>query len=43
MELVGRGGAVLRFLPPFVIGEADIDTVVGIVGDACAAASRSRG
>jgi diaminobutyrate-2-oxoglutarate transaminase len=43
VELGGRGGAVLRFLPPLVTGEADIDTVVGIVGDACATASRSRG
>jgi diaminobutyrate-2-oxoglutarate transaminase len=39
LELGGRHGAVVRFLPPLVITAAEIDRVAGIFGRALAAAS----
>ena len=38
IEVGGREGSVLRFLPPLVISEADIDAVADIVAAACQAA-----
>jgi diaminobutyrate-2-oxoglutarate transaminase len=37
LETGGRHGAVLRLLPPLIITDAEVDRVVEIVGDACAA------
>jgi diaminobutyrate-2-oxoglutarate transaminase len=39
LELGGRHGAVVRFLPPLVITAAEIDRVAEIFGRALAAAS----
>lgn len=38
IEVGGREGSVLRFLPPLVISEADIDAVADIVAAACRSA-----
>lgn len=39
IELGGRNGAVVRFLPPLIITAEEIDKAAGIVGEACAAAT----
>jgi diaminobutyrate-2-oxoglutarate transaminase len=41
LELGGRHGAVVRFLPPLVITAAEIDRVAEIFGRALAAATAS--
>ncbi|WP_432260792.1 hypothetical protein [Cupriavidus sp. TMH.W2] len=38
VELGGRHGATVRFLPPLVIGEAEIDLVAELFGEAVLAA-----
>ncbi|MNN89832.1 Diaminobutyrate--2-oxoglutarate aminotransferase [compost metagenome] len=40
LELGGRHGAVVRFLPPLVISAGEIDQVAGIFSRALAAATR---
>lgn len=37
VETGGRHGAVLRFLPPLVVTQHDVEQIAGIVGEACAA------
>lgn len=41
LETGGRHGAVLRFLPPLIVTEADVDLICEIVGESVAAAERS--
>lgn len=38
LEVGGRHGSVLRFLPPLIVNEQEIDAIAGIVGEACTAA-----
>ncbi|MNT51453.1 Diaminobutyrate--2-oxoglutarate aminotransferase [compost metagenome] len=40
VELGGRHGATVRFLPPLVIGETEIDLVAELFGDAVSAAHK---
>ncbi|MFO0820827.1 MAG: diaminobutyrate--2-oxoglutarate transaminase family protein [Pirellulales bacterium] len=35
IELGGRGGCVLRFLPPLIVTPAEVDAIAGIVAAAC--------
>jgi diaminobutyrate-2-oxoglutarate transaminase len=37
IEVGGRHGSVLRFLPPLVITESEVNEIVDIIADACAA------
>ena len=39
IELGGRHGSVVRFLPPLIIGPAEVDTVARIVGASLEAAA----
>ncbi|MCD1258404.1 diaminobutyrate--2-oxoglutarate transaminase [Paenibacillus athensensis] len=40
LELGGRHGSVVRFLPPLIVTEAELDHIAGIFGDAVTAAER---
>ena len=42
LEVGGRHGSVLRFLPPLIVTEAEVDRIGDIVSAACAAAAGSR-
>ena len=42
VELGGRHGAVIRMLPPLIVTADQVDTICGIVADACAAAAPMR-
>jgi diaminobutyrate-2-oxoglutarate transaminase len=37
IELGGRGGSVLRFLPPLIVGESEIDQIAEGIAAACVA------
>jgi diaminobutyrate-2-oxoglutarate transaminase len=40
LECGGRHGSVLRFLPPLIITEEQVDTIANILGEACKASTR---
>jgi diaminobutyrate-2-oxoglutarate transaminase len=42
IETGGRHGSVLRFLPPLIVSEAQLDTICDIVHDACTATRMAR-
>lgn len=42
LETGGRYGAVLRFLPPLIVTEEEVDRICEIVGESVAAAERAR-
>jgi len=37
LEVGGRHGSVLRFLPPLIVTEAEVDAIAEVVAAACAA------
>jgi diaminobutyrate-2-oxoglutarate transaminase len=39
LEVGGRHGSVLRFLPPLIVTEAEVDAIADVVAEACAAAA----
>ncbi len=43
LELGGRHGAVVRFLPPLIVGEAEVDEIAGRFREAMAAVFAGRG
>jgi diaminobutyrate-2-oxoglutarate transaminase len=42
LEVGGRHGSVLRFLPPLIVSEAEVDAIADVVADACAAVAEKQ-
>ena len=42
LEVGGRHGSVLRFLPPLVVTEAEVEAIADVVADACGAVAAER-